>query len=53
MTFDLAAEDWLAWSVRDRDWKPSTASDNRSVVRAHLLPVFRGQRIEKIEHIEQ
>jgi integrase len=55
VTFDVAAEDWLAWGVRDRDWKPSTLSDNRSVVNAHLLPAFRGRRIEKItpEHIEQ
>jgi integrase len=55
VTFDVAAEDWLAWGIRDRDWKPSTLSDNRSVVNAHLLPAFRGRRIEKItpEDIEQ
>ena len=54
-TFDVVADEWLAWGVRDRDWKPSTLSDNRSVVRAHLLPAFRGRRIEKItpDDIEQ
>jgi hypothetical protein len=36
LTFDLAAEQWLAWGLRDRDWKPSTLSDNRSVLNAHL-----------------
>jgi integrase len=55
VTFDVVAEDWLAWGLRDRDWKPSTASDNRSVVNAHLLPAFRGKRVEKItpDDIEQ
>lgn len=55
VTFDLVAEEWLAWGVRDRDWKPSTLSDNRSVVNAHLLPAFRSRRIEKItpDDIEQ
>jgi integrase len=55
VTFDVVADDWLAWGLRDRDWKPSTASDNRSVVNAHLLPAFRGKRVEKItpDDIEQ
>lgn len=55
VTFDVIADEWLAWGVRDRDWKPSTASDNRSVVNHHLLPAFRGTRIEKItpDDIEQ
>ncbi len=55
ITFDLAAESWLAWGVRDRDWKPSTLSDNRSVLNAHLLPAFANRRIEKItpDDIEQ
>lgn len=54
-TFDVVAEDWLAWGIRDRDWKPSTLSDNRSVLKAHLLPAFAGKRVEKItpEDIEQ
>jgi integrase len=25
MTSAVVAEQWLAWGVRDRDWKPSTA----------------------------
>src|SRR3546814_4213561 len=50
---DLIADEWLAWGVRERDWKPSTASDNRSVVNHHLLPAFRGQRIEKIRSEER
>lgn len=55
LTFEVAAEGWLAWGVRDRDWKPSTLSDNRSVVNAHLLPAFGPKRIEKItpDDIEQ
>lgn len=54
-TFDVVADEWLAWGIRDRDWKPSTLSDNRSVMRAHLLPAFRGRRIEKLtpDDIEQ
>ncbi|MDQ3632735.1 MAG: site-specific integrase [Actinomycetota bacterium] len=54
-TFDLVAEEWLAWGVRDRDWKPSTLSDNRSVVNHHLVPAFAGRPVEKIspEDIEQ
>ena len=55
VTFDVVAEDWLAWGVRDRDWKPSKNSENRSAVNAHLNPAFGGRRIEKItpEEIEQ
>lgn len=47
-TFERVAEDWLAWGVRERDWKPSTVSDNRSVVNAHLLPAFGSKRVERI-----
>ena len=48
VTFDVVAEDWLAWGLRDRDWKPSTLSDNRSNVYAHLVPAFGAKRIERI-----
>lgn len=48
LTFAMVAEDWLAYGVRERDWKPSTLSDNRSVVNAHLIPYFGTRRIEKI-----
>jgi integrase len=55
ITFDVVAEDWLAWGVRDRDWKPSTLSDNRSNINAHLDPAFGSRRVEKItaDDIEQ
>jgi integrase len=55
VTFALAAEDWIAYGVRERDWKPSTLLDNRSVVHAHLLPAFGTHRIENLSahQIEQ
>ena len=55
VTFDVVAEDWLTWGLRDRDWKPSTLSDNRSNVNAHLIPAFGAKRIERItaDEIEQ
>lgn len=55
VTFDVVADEWLAWGVRDRDWKPSTLSDNRSNINAHLNPAFAGKRVEKItaDEIEQ
>ena len=48
VTFDVVADEWLAWGIRDRDWKPSSLSDYRSILNAHLLPAFRGTRIERI-----
>ena len=55
ITFDLLSEEWLAWGIRDRDWKPSSLSDYRSALNAHLLPAFRDKRVEKIDadEIEQ
>ncbi len=55
VTFDVAADEWIAWGIRERDWKPSSLSDYRSILNAHLLPAFRGKRIEKIDadEIEQ
>lgn len=55
VTFDVVADEWLAWGVRDRDWKPSTLSDNRSNINAHLNPAFEGKRVEKVtaDEIEQ
>lgn len=55
VTFDVVADEWLAWGIRDRDWKPSTLSDNRSNVNAHLNPAFGARRVEKItaDEIEQ
>lgn len=48
LTLATLAEDWIAYGLRERDWKPSTVLDNRSVVQAHLLPAFGSRRIEKI-----
>jgi integrase len=55
VTFDVVADEWIAWGIRERDWKPSSLSDYRSALNAHLLPAFRGKRIEKIDanEIEQ
>jgi integrase len=55
VTFDIVADEWVAWGIRDRDWKPSSLSDYRSALGAHLLPAFRGKRVEKIDadEIEQ
>jgi len=55
VTFEIAADEWIAWGIRERDWKPSSLSDYRSILNAHLLPAFRGKRLEKIDadQIEQ
>jgi integrase-like protein len=44
----MLAEDWIAYAIRDRDWKPSTLSDNRAVVNAHINPKLGSHRIERI-----
>lgn len=49
MTFDIVADEWIAWGIRECNWKPSSLSDYRSALNAHLLPAFRGKRIEKID----
>jgi hypothetical protein len=46
--FDVVADEWLAWGVRDRGWKPSTLPDSRSNINAQLNPAFEGRRVEKI-----
>lgn len=48
ITMDVLAEDWIAYGIRERDWKPSTLSDNRSVVNAHIIPAFGSRRPEKL-----
>lgn len=55
VTFDVVADEWIAWGIRERDWKPSSLSDYRSILNAHLLPAFRGKRVERIDadEIEQ
>lgn len=44
----VLAEDWISCGIHERDWKPSTLSDNRSVVNAHIKPTFGSRRPEKI-----
>ena len=39
-TFADAAEEYLTWLEVDRDRKPSTLRDYRSILRTHLLPAF-------------
>jgi integrase len=54
LTFAVLAQEWLAFGIRERDWKPSTLSDNRSSLNAYLLPEFGQRQLEKIsaEQIE-
>jgi len=47
-TFADAAAEWLRYVEQDRDCKPSTLSDYRSVLRAHLLPAFGEIPLEEI-----
>lgn len=39
-TFADAAAEWLRFVAEDRERKPSTVKDYRSVLNAHLLPAF-------------
>ena len=48
VTFAEAAEEYLRWLEYDRDRKPSTLRDYRSIVRTHLLPAFGDAPIEDI-----
>jgi integrase len=47
-TFADAAAEYLRWIEHDRERKPSTVRDYRSIVNAHLLPAFGTKRIEDI-----
>ena len=53
-TFADAAEEWLRFIAQDRERKPSTLRDYRSVLNAHLLPAFGDRPLESItvEEIE-
>ena len=53
-TFADAAAEWLRYVEHDRDVKPSTLTDYRSVV-ARLLPVFGSLAVEDItaRHVEE
>lgn len=47
-TFDEAVAEYMRWLEIDRQRKPSTLRDYRSIISAHLLPGFGGQRLEDI-----
>src|SRR3954465_2311099 len=47
-TFAEAAEEYLRYLADDRQRKPSTVRDARSVIRTHLLPLFGDRRLEDI-----
>jgi integrase len=53
-TFAEAAEEWIRFVQQDRERKPSTVRDYRSVLKAHLLPAFGERKLESItvEEIE-
>lgn len=54
-TFDDAVAEYMRWLQDDRQRKPSTLRDYRSIINAHLLPAFGEQRLEEIttEQIER
>lgn len=47
-TFADAAAEFLRYVADERDCKPSTLRDYRSVIEAHLLPRFGDERIEDV-----
>ena len=47
-TFADAAAEYLRWIEFDRQRKPSTLRDYRSIITAHLLPAFGAARLEDI-----
>jgi integrase len=47
-TFADAAAEYLRYAADERGCKPSTLRDYRSIIDAHLLPRFGGERIEDI-----
>jgi integrase len=47
-TFAEVSEEWLRYIERDRERKPSTVRDYRSVLNARLLPAFGERPIESI-----
>jgi integrase len=51
-TFADAAEEYLRYLSADRQRKPSTVRDARSVIRDHLLPPFDQRRLEDITEQE-
>jgi integrase len=51
-TFADAAEEWLRYVEEDRERKPSTVRDYRSVLNSRLLPMFGAMPIEEITPAE-
>ena len=47
-TFSDAAAEWLRFIEEDRERKPSTVGDYRSVLNAHLLPAFGDMPLEMV-----
>ena len=47
-TFADATDEYLNWLERDRERKPSTMRDYRSIVRVHLLPSFGDLAVEDV-----
>jgi integrase len=47
-SFADAVAEYMRWLEHDRQRKPSTLRDYQSIVRAHLLPAFGGERLEDI-----
>src|ERR1700740_1540313 len=47
-TFSDAVAEYMRWLREDRQRKPSTLRDYRSIINAHLLPAFGTDRLEAI-----
>src|SRR6478672_1798251 len=47
-TFKEAGDEWLRHAEQERGCKPSTLSDYRSALNAHLIPAFGSMRVEEI-----
>jgi integrase len=47
-TFAVACDEYLTWLERDRERKPNTLRDYRSIMRAHVLPAFGAMAVEDI-----
>lgn len=54
-TVDALATEYLAYLERDKETKPSTLRDYRSILRAHVLPEFGGLAPEAVTsaHVER
>ena len=48
-TFADAAHEWLRYTAEERDRKPSTLADYRSIVNVHLIPEFGKEPLERVD----